>query len=202
MSQLDIKRILVLSPHPDDGLMGCGATLAKLKEQGAEITYIYFSFQDQGFNQKEMEGAQSIVGYDLIPYTDYVVRHFSSQRQLILEDLVKFREEYKPSIVFIPSSFDTHQDHQAIHQEAIRAFRNYTLLGYEESWNNIKFESRCFVPLKEKHIQQKMDIADNFKTQKGKIYMDTELIKARAMTRGTYIRKKYAEAFEVIRWIL
>ena len=42
---MDLKhqRILVVAPHTDDGELGCGATIAKALEVGAEVQYVAFS---------------------------------------------------------------------------------------------------------------------------------------------------------------
>src|SRR5581483_12142688 len=37
------RRVLVLAPHTDDGEFGCGATMARLVEEGAEVRYVAFS---------------------------------------------------------------------------------------------------------------------------------------------------------------
>ena len=37
------KRALVLAPHTDDGEFGCGGTMARLVEEGAEVRYVAFS---------------------------------------------------------------------------------------------------------------------------------------------------------------
>ena len=37
------KRALVLAPHTDDGEFGCGGTMARLVEEGADVRYVAFS---------------------------------------------------------------------------------------------------------------------------------------------------------------
>ena len=37
------KRVLVLSPHIDDGEFGCGGTVARLAREGYEVFYAAFS---------------------------------------------------------------------------------------------------------------------------------------------------------------
>ena len=32
-----MKNILVIAPHPDDEVLGCGATIAKLADQGNKV---------------------------------------------------------------------------------------------------------------------------------------------------------------------
>ena len=37
------ERVLVLAPHTDDGEFGCGGTMARLVDAGAEVRYVAFS---------------------------------------------------------------------------------------------------------------------------------------------------------------
>ena len=37
------QKVLVLAPHTDDGEFGCGGTMARLVEAGAEVRYVAFS---------------------------------------------------------------------------------------------------------------------------------------------------------------
>ena len=41
------KNILVLAPHTDDGELGCGGTIAKFIEEGAEVYYAAFSTAEE-----------------------------------------------------------------------------------------------------------------------------------------------------------
>ncbi len=36
------KKILIISPHTDDGELGCGGTIAKFIEEGNEVDYVAF----------------------------------------------------------------------------------------------------------------------------------------------------------------
>jgi len=77
-----------------------------------------------------------------------------------------------------------------------------TLLGYEEPWNNISFNTSSFVPLEERHVRKKIDALKEYKTQMYRNYLNEDFIKGLAKTRGVQINKEYAEAFEVIRWVI
>ena len=36
-------KVLVLAPHTDDGEIGCGGTIARFIEEGADVYYVAFS---------------------------------------------------------------------------------------------------------------------------------------------------------------
>ncbi|WP_218185177.1 PIG-L deacetylase family protein [Methanogenium cariaci] len=116
---------------------------------------------------------------------EYEVRKFPPQyRQQILDTLIELRNEIKPVTVFTPSSFDTHQDHKITREETLRAFKQSTILGYEQPWNNITFNALAFVSLKEEYLQMKIDALGCYETQNDRSYFDCDFIRGLALTRG------------------
>jgi LmbE family N-acetylglucosaminyl deacetylase len=108
----------------------------------------------------------------------------------------------KPEIIFVPSTNDIHQDHQVIAKEGLRAFKKHTILGYEEPWNNIVFESRSFVVLERRHVEKKIKALKCYESQRHRTYLTEKAIWGIAELRGTQLEGGYAEAFEVLRWIV
>lgn len=205
-------KVLVLAPHTDDGELGCGASIAKYIQKGANIFYVAFSICEQsvpaGFPKNiletEVKRATKELGIkeENLIIKKYPVRKFPFYRQEILEDLVAIRKELQPDLVFLPSSFDIHQDHATIFQEGRRAFKNESILGYEFMWNNFSFDSTCFITVNKQHIQKKIRALDKYKSQAKKFHIKEKLITGLANYRGLQISEEYAEAFEVIRWII
>lgn len=203
------KNILVLAPHTDDGEFGCGGTIARAAEEGAQIYYVAFSAAEQSvlphlprdILHTEVKKATEFLG---IPnqnlfVRNFPVRYFPSHRQDILEDMVQLQKSIQPDIVFMPSFKDIHQDHAVIAQEGIRAFKSKTIFGYEVPWNNLSFETSCFVKLEERHLQKKIQALAHYESQKHRSYASEEFLRSLAVTRGTQIGSKYCEAFENIR---
>jgi len=209
---LHAKRILVLAPHTDDGELGCGGTIARLLEEGAEVFYLAFSTAEasvpEGFPSHQLETevkaatlALGIPPDNLFIYK-YQVRKLNYVRQEVLEELIRLRPQLNPDVVFLPSSQDIHQDHSTIYREGLRAFKHCTILGYELTWNNLAFSTDCFIRLEERQVQKKIDALQAYKTQEGKHYMAPDFIRSLARVRGTQIKTEYAEAFEVVRLIV
>jgi LmbE family N-acetylglucosaminyl deacetylase len=206
------SRVLILAPHTDDGELGCGGAISKFVECGMDVYYAAFSVAEKSVPDEfpkdvleiEVKKAMAVLG---VPKTNlmiyrYEVRTFSYHRQDILEDIVSLRNELQPDLIFMPSPNDLHQDHKVVAEEAIRAFKRFTILGYEEPWNNISFNTVSFIPLEEKHIKKKIEALKCYETQTYRSYLNEEFIRGLARTRGTQIEVKYAEAFEVIRWVI
>lgn len=206
-----IKCALVLAPHTDDGEFGCGGTIAKLIEDGTRVIYVAFSAAEQSVPadlptnilRTEVRKATSALGIDARDclVLHHEVRRFPECRQSILDDMIQLSKEYQPDFVFLPSQNDTHQDHNVIAQEGFRAFKRTTMLGYEIPWNNLDFRTSGFFTLEERHLQCKIRALKCYKSQAQRSYASEEFIKSLAVTRGTQIGGRYAEAFDMIRWV-
>lgn len=200
---------LVLAPHTDDGELGCGATISKLIRRGEKVVYAALSVCKESLPielddytlREECTNATNALGIDELFIDYYPVRNFNTKRQLILDRLIKLRDKIQPDLVFMPSSFDTHQDHAVIFEEGRRAFGHCSILGYEMPHNNFAFAPTCYQVIQPKDIDNKLLALSKYESQKGKTYFHKSVIIAQAVLRGSQVGTKYAEAFEVIRWI-
>lgn len=207
-----LNRILILSPHTDDGEFGCGGSIARFIEEGKEVFYVAFSTARKsvpnGFHKNileaEVKKATAILGIqsEKLIILDYEVREFPKFRQKILDDMIKIGKEIKPDLVFLPSIFDTHQDHNIISNEGFRAFKTISMLGYELPWNNLTFNTSSFVFLEKRHLSKKVKSLKCYKSQTFRKYATEDFIRSLATTRGAQIGYQYAETFEVVRWII
>jgi LmbE family N-acetylglucosaminyl deacetylase len=207
------QKIIIFAPHTDDGEIGCGGTISKFIEMGEHVYYVAFSIArtsaiENGFPENiletEVKNATKVLGIlrkNLILF-DFPVRRFPEHRQDILEEMIKLRKQIQPDIIFVPSTNDIHQDHQVIAKEGLRAFKKHTILGYEEPWNNIVFESRSFVVLHKRHMEKKIKALKCYKSQRHRTYLTEKAVWSIAELRGTQLEGGYAESFEVLRWIV
>ena len=69
-------------------------------------------------------------------------------------------------------------------------------------WNNISLQTTSFIKLNDVHIETKVKALEAYLSQKHRTYLNSNFIKSLATTRGVQIGHQYAEAFEVIRWII
>ena len=172
------KKILIVSPHTDDGELGCGGSIAKFIEDGDNVEYVALSCCEKSVPppypkdilSREVRQATTVLGIKDPILFNFEVREFPRLRQEILDALIKIRNKIQPDIVFAPSRNDTHQDHKTAIEETMRAFKNCTILGYEQPWNNITFNTLAFIPLKSAHLQKKIDALRCYETQKGRSY--------------------------------
>ena len=205
----DIKRAVVLAPHTDDGEFGCGGTMARLVEAGAEVRYVAFSIATrslpEGFapdtlaREVREATAELAIPAENLTVHDFDVRTFPERREDILELLVQLWEDWKPEVVFQPSHHDVHQDHQTIAQEGLRAFKRTTILGYEIPWNNFEFSYGAYIALEQRHLDRKIAAVAKYASQQHRRYANEEHIHNLARVHGTNVNRDLAEVFQVYR---
>ncbi len=132
------ERTLVVAAHPDDEILGCGATLAGLAAQGKEVhvlilggvttsRYAKNATEEEGKKEQfkdETEKAAKILGAKSLHRFDFPDNRFDS---VTLLELVKKVEEVKnsvkPTSVFTHDYVDLNVDHRLTHQAVLTAFR-------------------------------------------------------------------------------
>jgi LmbE family N-acetylglucosaminyl deacetylase len=204
-------RVLVLAPHTDDGEFGCGGTMARLVEDGADVRYVAFSIATRSLPEgfppdtlaREVREATEELGIPPGNLTvhDFDVRTFPQHRQEILELLIEIWNDWEPELVFQPSLHDVHQDHGTIAAEGLRAFKRTTILGYEIPWNNFDFAYQAYFVLEERHVERKAAALARYASQQHRRYANPEYVRNLARTHGINVNREYAEVFQVYRVI-
>jgi N-acetylglucosamine malate deacetylase 1 len=130
---LTAKRVLVLAPHTDDAELGCGATIARLVGNDCDVFVAAFSTAEASLppgsppDQLKLEffSAMKVLGVPApnLIVSSFPVRHLAAHRQEVLESLVQLRRDLSPELILLPSGSDVHQDHQVVHMEGLRAFK-------------------------------------------------------------------------------
>lgn len=208
---ISANKILILAPHTDDGELGCGGTIAKFCSEGKEVFYAAFCLCSKSLPsslpsntlETECKNATSALGIppsNLILF-NYEVRELPAARQQILEELLQLNNQIRPDLVLLPAASDVHQDHQVIHQEGLRAFKNTSFAGYELPWNNYSFHTNFFMRLTEKEIETKVEALKQYKSQSHRNYMHPDFTRSLAKVRGVQCNSEYAEAFEIYKII-
>jgi LmbE family N-acetylglucosaminyl deacetylase len=208
-------KALFISPHTDDVELGAGGTLTKLMEKGWEILWVVFSTAESSLPEgsppdtlrKEFLDVANSIGLkeNNLKIFDFQVRYLSSRRQEILEEMVKMKKEFSPNLVVGPSLDDNHQDHEVVAKETLRAFKDCaSIICYELPWNHITFNTQLFVKVKERHIAKKIELLKRYKSQIAldRPYFQEDYIRGWAKMRGVQVKSEFAEAFEVVRWII
>lgn len=208
--------VLVVDPHSDDWINCCGALIHHISNKdniyvlalsGCEESLLPgFTLDDY---HKEWKCSLRNIGLHpddrqmgKIWFSDlFTVRRFSDSRQNILEILIKYRNEYRPNVVYCPSQYDIHQDHTVVVQECIRAFsKTCSIYGYDMTWNTLNNHLHHYIELTSDNVAMKCQSATIYNSQncKNNNSLTKEFIESLAVVRGNRINVKYAEAFEII----
>lgn len=122
----DYRRLMVLAPHPDDEIYGCGGLILLARAAGAEVTALVLTDggaasagADLATRRREESGkAAELLGHD-VAFLDFPDRALRLDAALIAA-LETWAERLAPDLVLAPSLTDPHPDHQAVALAAIR----------------------------------------------------------------------------------
>ena len=118
-----MRRILVISPHPDDETIGCGGTLRRHVVSGETVRVIFLTSGEQSgpdippsvtrvIREREAQNAAEIIGYRDLEFWHQPDGLLQATRDLS-EKLVGVIEAWRPDIIYVPHSDEQHSDHRA-----------------------------------------------------------------------------------------
>ncbi len=117
------RKILVVSPHPDDDVLGCGGAIAHHIAAGDLVTTVYVTSGEMGMEEpeesqrraqiREQEGkrASEILGVQHTQFLRLPDGHVQANNYSVsyIEDIIA-RE--RPAFIYAPHDDDGHGDHQ------------------------------------------------------------------------------------------
>lgn len=146
-TQLPTGHVLVLAPHPDDEVFGCGGAIMQHLAQGqsvqvviltdgqAAMPYQHETYRAAYISQRQQESvhAAQILGYGKPVFFDISDRTLQPSEDL-LDRLSQLISEHPIQQVYAPSIFEIHPDHIALAKIAIELVQRHTeiqLIMYE-----------------------------------------------------------------------
>lgn len=216
-------KILIVAPHPDDEVLGCGGTIGRLSHEGNIISLCIVTkpyppeWSEEYIEKKgvEIEKSNKKLGILKTIFLSFPTVKLDTVPQKELNDsLSRVIADTTPDIVFIPHRGDLNKDHRIVHEAALVATRPLSstvkkILAYETlsetEWGHsiAHFHPGVFIDITG-FIELKLEAMLLFETEvkTAPHPRSIELIKALAMKRGSEIGVKYAEAFMLIREII
>jgi len=196
------KKVLFLGAHPDDIELGCGALLAHIADK-AELLCVTLSDNQNNPKLKnlvdEHYASMAILGVPKrrVVLGKFETRNFPRDRQE--ETLYELSREHRPDLVFVHSTADIHQDHRVVTEEALRAFRGVSVLGFDVFRSSYGFFPHFLVEVEEQDVERKLNALAAYETYADKYYFDPEVVRAALVRNGALAERPYAEGFDILR---
>jgi LmbE family N-acetylglucosaminyl deacetylase len=198
------KRICCIGAHPDDIELGCGALIANINNQ-AEVLCVTLSDNQKNPSLsglvEEHKASMAVLGIhperDML--LDFETRRFPQQRQEILETLISIKRSFQPDIVFVHTKNDIHQDHVATMEEALRAFRGTTVLGFDVLRSSYGFFPHFLFEVTEQDVDKKLAALAEYKTYADRYYFESATTRATMIRHGALAERPFAEGFDILR---
>jgi LmbE family N-acetylglucosaminyl deacetylase len=198
------RKVLFIGAHPDDIELGCGALIANIVNCTEVLCLTLSDNQKNPALQNVVEEHyRSMAVLGVPPDHDRVetfeTRHFPHARQEILEYLFQLNRQFRPDIVFVHTKSDIHQDHNVATEEALRAFRGTTLLGFDALRSSYGFFPHFLVEVNESDAERKVQALMEYKTYGDKYYFDANILRATLIRHGALAERPFAEGFDILR---
>jgi LmbE family N-acetylglucosaminyl deacetylase len=198
------KRVLFLGAHPDDIELGCGALLHNISNK-TDILCVTLSDNQQNPDLKNVKDEHfeslTILGVpqEKIILGPFKTRVFPNSRQDILEYFLQLRRDFEPDLIFVHSRQDVHQDHNTMTDEALRAFRGITVLGFDVVRSSYGFFPHFLVEVTEEDVSKKVEALSKYETYRDRYYFNSELTRSIMVRHGALAERPFAEGFDILR---
>lgn len=224
-----MKNVLVVAPHADDEILGCGGTIYKHVQNGDNVFVAIMTDASIGapeiFNSQDVEKTrkEALLAHKVLGVKDTVFFNFPAPQleqhpqYKIASAINSLIENKKIDTLYIPHKGDLHLDHGVIYNASLVAARPtpgqsvLDILSYETlsetEWGHPTAEAffipRKFIKLTESQLTKKLEAMECFSSQLKSFPNSRSLqaIKHLAALRGSTVSTYYAEAFDIIRSI-
>ena len=221
------KRVLVVAAHPDDEVIGCGGTIAKLTKNGVEVSLLVLGgvttsrYKDNKKEEDwkkskyidELESSSRLLEIKNIFRENLDDNRFDTYPLLdIVKKIEKIKMDVSPEYVFTHWHSDLNIDHEITHRAVLTSFRpdinkHVNILAFEvlssSEWsvNHNKFQPHIYVDISS-FIEKKLDAMRCYKSEIREYPYPRSIdgIKIHAHARGLEVCLDYAEAFMFMRY--
>jgi LmbE family N-acetylglucosaminyl deacetylase len=218
--------ILVIAPHPDDEVLGCGGTIAHHVAQGDAVHVLVVTRGDPAIfppelvekTRVELAAAHRVLGISTVEFLDFPAPGLDAIPGHQISDAIsRVIRRLSPQTLYLPHRGDIHADHRKVFDAALVAARPInrcsvkTILCYETlsetEWGYPSgadaFKPTVFVDISS-HLERKLQALGCYQSQllPAPHPRSLQAIAALACLRGSTVGVAAAEAFVLIREIV
>ena len=209
------KKISVFAAHPDDELLGAGATFAKLIDQNIEV-HAFILCEGESIRYKNNNNislydcakeAASIIGFSSIKFIDLPDQRLDSLSLIEINKKIEtILDNTKPDIIFTHFEGDINRDHRILNESIMVASRPFgrnisEVYAFETPsatglWNRYNFNPDTFVVVDD-FIDTKIKALECYESEilEYPHPRSRESIKSRAKYWGSLVNKHHVEPF-------
>jgi LmbE family N-acetylglucosaminyl deacetylase/SAM-dependent methyltransferase len=173
------ENVLVLSPHPDDEIIGCGGTLIKLHKEGSKVSVIQLTDGSDSSAlrdcpehiRKTIRLDEARVVAENLGFAELILFNEVDSRLKCTRDTVAklsaLLNRLDPKVIFVPFINDIHPDHIAANEILSKSLESSLLnlsevnvLSYEV-WNFVPPNSLCII---DNQFDKKAEILMKYRT--------------------------------------
>ena len=217
------ERVLVIAPHPDDETLGCGGTLLRMAESGAQLAWLIATriSEEAGFTPQRVQGrdaeiekVRSLLGFAEVFQLPLPTRQLDAVPMAeLVEQFSAVFKAFRPEHVFLPHRSDVHSDHRVVFDAGAACAKWFRypsvqrLLSYETISETdfcldtrSPFQPNCFVDIS-RYLERKLEIVAAYESELGPFPFprSIEALRALAAVRGAAAGFTAAEAFQLLR---
>lgn len=206
--------VLAIGAHFDDVELGCGGSLAKHADNGDNV-YVYVATKSGYKNQnQEIVRSNKIAIHEAkqamkhLNVKQLICGNFTTLEIEFIDELnleiIKLIENFNIDLVYTHWDGDIHHDHQALSKSSLHSCRHVKrLLMYRSNWyhSTKEFKSNFYIDITD-YWSQKMKAILEHKSEMTRTNNKwLGFFRNEAENAGQRIGVKYAEVFEVVKWL-
>lgn len=119
------QRVLVIAPHPDDEVIGCGGTVRLHRQLGHTVSILYLTDGERGIKNMnpikcaELRRIEAVKSASHLDVPEQNLHHLHLRDGDLINqsgtnyDFRDILQKADPDIIYLPSFIETHRDHYA-----------------------------------------------------------------------------------------
>ncbi len=214
--------VLVIAPHPDDETLGCGGTLMRQRNEGAEVHWLIATsmYATDGFPESrikerevEIQGVAEAYRFRSVSQLGFPTTRLDTVPMAeLVAKIQAVLKRVQPDTIYLPFHGDAHSDHRRIFEAATAACKWFRapfvrkVLAYETlSETNFAQHGAVFQPTVYKDIETfleaKIRVMGIYGGELGDppFPRSIDALRALALLRGSEAGCRAAEAFVLIK---
>ncbi|EIJ80530.1 hypothetical protein PB1_09222 [Bacillus methanolicus PB1] len=217
-----MKKVIIVTPHPDDETLGCGGTILRHKKEGDQVCWLIVTKMGDEFEisrrmkrKEEIERVKEMFGFDEVFQLNFDAGSLDRiPLGNIINEISQSFNRFHPNIVYLPYRSDIHSDHKVVFDATVACTKWFRypfvnkVLAYETlsetdftiNPDSNHFHPNVFVDISS-HLEKKIEIMKVYESELSEYPFprSVKAIKSLAYLRGAAAGYEAAEAFMLLK---